>query len=219
MGVSKQQQSRQAEVARNDAALLEAARRVFARDGARASVNAIAEAAGVGMGTLYRRYRSKHELYQRLLVLANEQWAAGVERAAAHDDPWQGLAELITDSAEYGQGTLAPLGRLAALPPAQADQAAAADRAFEALVDRAHQSGGLRGDVTATDILLLIEQLGRSPLVEQVQELGDAELTAQAQAARRRMIALALGGLAAEPRDDLPGAPPGERLLTARWRT
>ncbi|MEO3841795.1 hypothetical protein [Streptomyces sp. B22F1] len=86
-------------------------------------------------------------------------------------------------------------------------------------MDRAHHSGGLRGDVTATDILLLIEQLGRSPLVEQAQEPGDAELTAQARAARRRMIALALGGLAAEPRDDLPGPPPGERLLTARWRT
>lgn len=61
--------------------------------------------------------------------------------------------------------------------------------------------------MTATDILLLIEQLGRSPLVEQAQEPGDAELTAQARAARRRMIALALGGLAAEPRDDLPGPP------------
>nr|WP_157570528.1 TetR family transcriptional regulator [Microtetraspora malaysiensis] len=40
-----------AEVARNDETLLRAARRVFARDGVHASVNAIAEAAGLVLGT------------------------------------------------------------------------------------------------------------------------------------------------------------------------
>ncbi|MFC9251250.1 helix-turn-helix domain-containing protein, partial [Amycolatopsis thailandensis] len=78
MAISRQQQARQAEVARNDQALLEAARRVFARDGANASVNAIAEVAGVGVGTLYRRYNGKAALYERLLVLSNQQWSAAV---------------------------------------------------------------------------------------------------------------------------------------------
>ncbi|MER7348091.1 helix-turn-helix domain-containing protein [Streptomyces aurantiacus] len=218
MNVSKRQLARQAEVARNDEALLRAARRVFARDGERASVNAIAEAAGVGMGTLYRRYSSKAALYERLLVLSNEQWNAAVQTAADHPDPWQGLQDLVIESVEYGQGTLAPLRKLTSLPPPTADLASAVDRDFEALVDRAHACGGLRGDVTATDILLLIEQLGRSPLVEQIEELGEDALTAEARAARRRLIAIALGGLAAAPHTDLPGPPPGHHLLTARWR-
>ncbi|MEV5576769.1 helix-turn-helix domain-containing protein [Spirillospora sp. NPDC052269] len=219
MGISRQQQARQAEVARNDEALLRAARRVFARDGVHASVNAIAEAAGVGVGTLYRRYNGKAALYERLLVLANQQWSVAVRTAADHPDPWQGLQGLVVESVEYGQGTLAPLGKLTSLPPQTAALADAADRDFEALVDRAHESGGLRRDVTATDILLLIEQLGLSPLVEQIQELDDAELTAEARAARRRLIAIALGGLAAAPRADLPDPAPALRLLTARWQT
>ncbi|MFD5096963.1 TetR/AcrR family transcriptional regulator [Amycolatopsis thailandensis] len=219
MAISRQQQARQAEVARNDQALLEAARRVFARDGANASVNAIAEVAGVGVGTLYRRYNGKAALYERLLVLSNQQWSAAVHTAADHSDPWQGLQNLVIESVEYGQGTLAPLGRLTSLPPQMADLAAAADRDFAALVDRARECGGLRGDVTATDILLLIEQLGRSPLIEQIQDLDDASLTAEARAARRRLIAIALGGLAARPNVDLPGTPPAQRLLTARWQT
>ncbi|MFH8607783.1 TetR/AcrR family transcriptional regulator [Streptomyces sp. NPDC018029] len=218
MGVSRQQQARQAEVARNDAALLEAARRVFARDGAHVSVNVIAEAAGVGTGTLYRRYPSKKALFERLLVLANEQWLEAARRAVAHPDPWEGLAGLILESVEYGQGTLSPLGKLASVPPEVAELSAQADRDFQALVDRAHRCGGLRHDVTATDIILLIEQLGRSPMVEQIHDLGDAELTAEAHAARRRLIAIALGGIAAAPRADLPGPPPEEHLLSARWK-
>ncbi|MBB5937336.1 TetR/AcrR family transcriptional regulator [Streptomyces zagrosensis] len=218
MNVSKRQLARQAEVARNDEALLRAARRVFARDGERASVNAIAEAAGVGMGTLYRRYDSKTALYERLLVLSNQQWNAALRTAADHPDPWQGLQDLVIESVEYGQGTLAPLRKLTSLPPPTADLASAADRDFAALVERAHACGGLRRDATATDIILLIEQLGRSPLVEQIEELGEAALTTEARAARRRLIAIALGGLAAAPHASLPEPPPAQHLLTARWR-
>lgn len=217
MTLSRHQQARQAEVARNDAALLDAARRVFARDGVHASVNAIAEAAGVGVATLYRRYDSKAALYERLLVLANEQWQAAVRTASSHPDPWQGLADLVVASAEYGQGTLAPLSQMVSVSPRLAKLAAQADRDFSALVRRAHESGGLRHDVTATDIVLLIEQLGRSPLMEQVLDLDDETLTAEAHTARRRLIAIALGGIAAHRRPDLPVPAPAPHLLTARW--
>lgn len=217
MEVSSQRRARQAEVARNDLALLEAARLVFARDGARASVAAIAEAAGVGVGTLYRRYESKTALFERLLVLANEQWAGAVERAVVNPDPWDGLAALIFESVEYGQGTLAPLGRLGLAPPGLNEVVVRADSAFEALIDSAHRSGRLRSEVSAIDIMLLIEQLARSPLVEQIRELGDEALAAEADRARRRLIVIALGGIAAGRRANLPGSPPDERLLTARW--
>ena len=60
---------RQAEARRNDLVVLEAARDVFTAQGAGAPVSAVAGRAGVGMGTLYRRYGSKTELLQRLCVL------------------------------------------------------------------------------------------------------------------------------------------------------
>ncbi len=63
---------RQAEAARNDRPVLDAARDVFARHGADAPVSAIAERAGVGMGSLYRRYGSKADLLRHLCTLAME---------------------------------------------------------------------------------------------------------------------------------------------------
>ena len=54
---------RSEEVARNDRALLRAAREVIGEDGVHASVAAIAARAGVGVATLYRRYRTKDELF------------------------------------------------------------------------------------------------------------------------------------------------------------
>ncbi|MFG6200144.1 TetR family transcriptional regulator [Nonomuraea sp. JJY05] len=56
MTESKRRGPRRAEAERNDRALLQAARQVLAADGEHASVAAIAAAAGVGIGSLYRRY-------------------------------------------------------------------------------------------------------------------------------------------------------------------
>src|ERR1700758_5294921 len=83
---------RQAEARRNDVAVLEAARDVFTALGADAPIAAVADRAGVGMGTLYRRYGSKTELLQRLCVLSMEQALDAAEEALKSDDPWAGLA-------------------------------------------------------------------------------------------------------------------------------
>ncbi|HJZ02032.1 MAG TPA: helix-turn-helix domain-containing protein, partial [Streptosporangiaceae bacterium] len=72
---------RQAEARRNDLVVLEAARDVFSALGADAPVSAVADRAGVGIGTLYRRYGSKAELLQRLCVLAMEQAVAAADDA------------------------------------------------------------------------------------------------------------------------------------------
>ena len=74
---------RQAEARRNDLVVLEAARDVFAAQGADAPISAVAARAGVGVGTLYRRYGSKTELLQRLCVLAMEQALAAAGEALA----------------------------------------------------------------------------------------------------------------------------------------
>ena len=66
------------------------------------------------------------------------------------------------------------------------------------------------------DISLLIEQLGKSPLIEQLDRQGRTDLTEAAHNARRRTIAIALDGLRSG-HPHLPGTAPTPALLTERW--
>jgi AcrR family transcriptional regulator len=56
-----------ADAERNRRRILDAARDVFASDGLGVGVDAIARAAGVGVGTLYRRFPTKEELLRAVV--------------------------------------------------------------------------------------------------------------------------------------------------------
>lgn len=201
----------------NDRALLQAAREVLAVDGAHASVAAIAARAGVGIGSLYRRYRTKDELFQHLCVVALDQWLKAAEDGLAYEDPWAGLAHYVTTAVAFGPGSLAPVAGTIEVTNEMAEKNRRADEAVEALVDRAHVAGALRPDATAIDLHLLIEQLGKSPLLEQLGKQGRTDLTEAALNARARITAIALDGLRATAPTPLPGRPPGYELFSERW--
>jgi AcrR family transcriptional regulator len=209
--------TRRSEVEHNDRALLEAAREVLAVEGAHASVAAIAARAGVGIGSLYRRYRSKDELFQHLCVIALGDYLTAAEEGLAHDDPWEGLAHYIRTSIARGPGSLAPIAGTIEVTPEMAEMNARSDESVKALVDRAHAAGALRRDVTAADLELLIEQLAKSPLLEQLKKQGRSDLTEAALNARARINAIALDGLRAPASQPLPGRPPGYELFQERW--
>jgi AcrR family transcriptional regulator len=207
---------RQAEAERNDRALLAAAREVFAVDGEHASVAAIAARAGVGIGSLYRRYRTKEELFQRLLSLSLDQWIEAAEHSLAHDDPWEGLVHYVTTSIEISSGSLGALASTMALTDEMLAKSKKSDELTGALVARAHAAGVLRPDATYIDIALLIEQLSKSPLADQLARQGRSDLAEAATNARTRIIAIALHGLRTGP-ESLPGYPPGDELFHERW--
>lgn len=208
---------RRADAQRNDRALLQAARQVLAADGAHASVAAIAARAGVGIGSLYRRYRSKGELFQHLCMVALEQWHQAAQEGLARDDPWEGLAHYITTGIDLGPGSLAPIAGTIDVTQEMAARSRQGDEAVEALVARAHAAGVLRPDATAVDISLLIEQLSRSPLLEQLERQGRTDLTEAAMNARKRLVAIALDGLRTTASGPLPGSAPSNLLFTERW--
>ncbi|RZS44883.1 TetR family transcriptional regulator [Herbihabitans rhizosphaerae] len=208
---------RQAEAERNDRAVLQAAREVLATDGAHASVAAIAERAGVGIGTLYRRYRTKEELFQHLVAIVLGDYLAAAQEGLAHEDPWAGLVHYVTSAIGLASGSLAPIAGTIAVTPEMADRNERADDAVRALVDRAHDSGALRPDVTQVDLELLIEQLAKSPLLEQLKKQGRTDLLDAAMNARTRITAIAVDGLRAPAPHPLPGDPPGYELFSERW--
>jgi AcrR family transcriptional regulator len=207
---------RRADAERNDHALLQAARDVLAEDGAKASVAAIAARAGVGIGSLYRRFRTKEELFQRLSMLSLDRWIHAAEQGLRDSDPWTGLADFITACVESGPGLAAAAGTIAVTDEMN-DKSRRGDQLLVALVDRAHRAGMLRPDITAIDISLLIEQLATSPLIEQLRRQGHDKLLPAATDARRRLIAVALDGLRPGQTPPLPGNPPSDRLFTERW--
>jgi AcrR family transcriptional regulator len=197
---------RQAEAARNDLIVLAAAREVFATQGADAPVSAVALRAGVGVGSLYRRYGSKDDLLRQLCLLALRQSVSLGELWLEAADPWDGLAGYIRDAVAQGTGALAPLAGAIETTP---DMWSASRRGRELLgllVQRAQAAGVLRDDVTPLDIAHLIELFGR---------LGP-DAASPEHGIRLRLLAIALDGLraAASP---LPGAAPTAAHYEARW--
>ena len=80
---------RRAQAARNDTAILEAARAVYAAD-PDAPIASVATRAGVGISALYRRYPSKEELLRKLCGDGLKEYIAAAEEALADDgDAWK----------------------------------------------------------------------------------------------------------------------------------
>jgi AcrR family transcriptional regulator len=203
---------RQAEARRNDRAVLDAARDVFAAQGADAPISAVAGRAGVGMGTLYRRYGSKTELLQRLCVMAMEQAIEAADDALGADDPWAGLCGYIRACAEMRSGALASLaGQVEATDEMRGTARRSMARARE-VVDRARRAGRLRADVSALDIAWLIEQFSRRAPGGS----GDADPEEEGNV-RARLLGIALDGLRAPAPAPLPGRPPSLERYVNRW--
>lgn len=91
---------RRADARRNYDALLLAAREAFAAHGADASLEDIARRAGVGIGTLYRNFPSRTELFEA--VYADEVDAlCRVADEVAAEAPWQALTTWLRRFVDY----------------------------------------------------------------------------------------------------------------------
>jgi AcrR family transcriptional regulator len=201
--------ARLAEAARNDERVLRAARAVLTGD-PDASMADIARRAGVGIGTLYRRYPSKEALVQHLCLDGMRRLEAVTRDALARldDDPWETFATYMADALDAGAGAL---GAALAGTFSPTDELVTAARELYAasheLIERVKAAGALRSDVTQEDVGLLFEQL-------RAVRLGDDERTAEVQ---RRYLALLLQALRAPAPAPLPGPAPGWEEIRARW--
>jgi AcrR family transcriptional regulator len=199
---------RQAEAARNDELIREAAREVFMAD-PEAPISAVAERAGVGIGALYRRYRSKEELLQRLAADGLRRYIAEVETALADEgDPWTAFSGFMRRSLDAGAHSLT--ARLAGSFSATEEMNRDGRRAYEAtqqLLERAKAAGALRPDVEVGDISMLFEQL-------QFIRAADRE---RAHELRHRSLTLLLDGLHSAAPTPLPGSALGWEEIRSRY--
>ncbi|HWE63765.1 MAG TPA: helix-turn-helix domain-containing protein [Chloroflexota bacterium] len=199
---------RRAQAARNDQRILDAARAVFTADPG-APIVAVAEHAGVGISALYRRYRSKEDLLQRLCLDGLQRYIDAAEAALADDgDPWTAFTHFMCRCLDAGTGSLTL--RFAGTFSASEELHRAGRQAHEAtqrLLDRAKAAGALRADIEVGDLSLLFEQL-------QAVQVGDERRTSRL---RHRYLTLLLDALHAASASPLPGPAPAWDEISGRY--
>src|SRR5262249_56026858 len=83
---------------RNRQRILEAARTGFAERGLSITLDEIAKLAGVGVGTVYRRFPNKELLIDALFEDRIGEVAAAAEEALTDDDGWRALTTVLERS-------------------------------------------------------------------------------------------------------------------------
>jgi AcrR family transcriptional regulator len=199
---------RRAQAARNNQRILEAARQVFIADPT-APMATVAKQAGVGMGAVYRRYRSKEELLRRLAGDGLRRYLAAAETALADDgDPWAAFAGFmgrIVDADTHSltvslAGTFTPTKDLY-------DDAERAQQLNLQLLERTKAAGVVRPDLDVNDLSFVFEQVASV-------RLGDPDRTRQL---RHRYLGLLLDGLHTPSPEPLAGPPPSWEEISRRW--
>jgi len=153
-----------ADARRNLEQLLTAARDLVADKGAGVALEEVAQRAGVGIATLYRRFPDRTALLRGVVLDALEQTRVVADRAAAdHDDEFEALAAYLRAALELRVSAVIPqvLDVLDLEEPELAAAREASARATEALVDAAHAGGGLPTDVTFADVGMMLVRIAR----------------------------------------------------------
>jgi AcrR family transcriptional regulator len=199
---------RQAQAARNDELILEAARAVFTAD-PEAPISAVAERAGVGISALYRRYPSKEDLLRKLSMDGLQRYLSLVEAALADEgDPWDGFVTFLRRALEADTHalTLHLAGTFTPTPEMwqEGDRAA---RLNAELIDRLRAAGVLRLEIEVGDLSLLFEMLASI-------EIGHRTRTMQL---RQRYLTLLLEAMRPAATNALPGPAPSWQELRARY--
>ena len=140
---------------RNRQRILRAAAEVFTERGLEATLDDVAHHAGVGVGTVYRRFPDKASLADALFEERIDLLADLAEQAYAQPDAWDGLVSFMERAAEMMAGDRGLRQMLMFAANGHDRVSYARDRmrpAVGRLVKRAQAAGQVRGDLGATDI-------------------------------------------------------------------
>src|SRR5258708_32118858 len=140
---------------RNRERVLEAAKAVFSAGGPAASLEAVARAAGVGMGTLYRHFPTRESLFEAVYRREVQQLADLAEQLKQEASPIAALRRWMRSNVRFvatKKGMSAALA-LAAYKNSELNSYAydQLTRAVGGLLDRAVAAGGNRGRNTPGD--------------------------------------------------------------------
>jgi AcrR family transcriptional regulator len=146
-----------ADALRNRERVLEAAKAVFSVGGAEASLEAVARQAGVGIGTLYRHFPTREDLFEAVYRREVEQLSELAEELKGEPSPVEALRRWLRSTVQFVATKKGMMAALAIVMNANSELAAYSHghltRAIGALLARAVEAGEIRGDISADDVL------------------------------------------------------------------
>jgi AcrR family transcriptional regulator len=176
------------DAARNRERILAAAGEVFATRGLEVTLDDIAHHAGVGVGTVYRRFHDKEQLIDALFDDRIGAVVNAAEEALAAADPWLGLEQFFVDILEL-QAADRGLRELAFAGQHGRERVTRArirlEPIVQELVSRAQASGDLRADISADDVPVI-----QKMIAQVIDVAGDVKPDLW-----RRYLAIVLDGL------------------------
>jgi AcrR family transcriptional regulator len=187
------------DAARNRQRILAAARELFAERGLEVGVDQIAARAGVGMGTLYRRFPTKAALIDAIFDARVEEYLRIADRAVEHEDAWEGLRAFLEGAIglQARDRGLKEILDSRSQSPRGRDVGRSAGEVIAELLARAQRAGVVRDDITAGDIAMIMWGSG-----------GVADVAARiAPDLWRRYVGLMLDALRTPAPGELAGAP------------
>jgi AcrR family transcriptional regulator len=179
-----------ADAAKNRERILVAARQVFAERGLDATLDDVAAQAGLGVGTVYRRFPSKDDLVEALFAEAVIDIVDLAERAATMDDSWEGLVWFLERANEMQAEDLGLRDVFLLGGDGESRVSLARDNIVPPvthLIERAQEDGYLRRDFISTDF----------PMIYLMVSSVAAYTNAVAPGLWRRYLSLVIDGMAA----------------------
>ncbi|MBV9795544.1 MAG: TetR/AcrR family transcriptional regulator [Actinobacteria bacterium] len=186
---------------RNRAQIIKAARAAFAESGLEAPLHGIARRAGVGIGTLYRRFPTRGALIAAAFAAEMEEFAAAVDDAVAEPDPWTGFCRYVETMTRMQARDPGFRDLVTLSSPAAGEFETLHRRTYagiKTLVERAQRAGALRADFVPEDIVMLL-------MANQGVIMGTARTAPRTQP---RLVAYLLQAFAASGAGAPPPLPP-----------
>jgi AcrR family transcriptional regulator len=145
---------------RNRQRVLDAAREVFATGGPEGSLEAVARQAGVGIGTLYRHFPTRQDLFEAVYLNEVEQLVKLAEQLGTEFPPFEALRRWMHANVAFVATKKGMSTALAVVVHASSDLTTHSINrltgALDPLLRRAAESGEIRDDISAEDILRTI---------------------------------------------------------------
>jgi AcrR family transcriptional regulator len=194
--------------------IIAAARDVFRDRGFEGTLDDIAHHAGLGVGTVYRRFPSKEHLVEAMFAERLDEIRELAEKALAEPDAWVGLVQFVMKTAELHTADRGLREAMLSTSFGHQKVAEARERMVPAcirLVEHAQETGQLRADIRPTDLPALHVMIGS--IADYAHDV-DPQLW-------QRYVVLLLDGLRAQPGavSELPRAALDEDKLDCAMST